>query len=606
MIEDFQIEEMLEQTQRFVSYKAYNTQSGRKCLIKRYLVDKSSGLGKVEGWQEEFLAIVEEFARLDIPSLRSIVDGGIDAQDGSPYAVFEWLELSSLSEVMKDQPIELGLAKDMSNAVLDAVTSLHERGLIHGDISPQSIFYTNSAEKNAWLLNWDPVRALRCRHGVNRFGMNLYVAPELLKGQPASVQSDLYALGKTVKKVGGEHVKEEHLQNWLNTLGAEETEKRYTSAELAKAEIPTLESIPTNTAEPSASSAPKLIVGNTEAKTSSLKVAVPVQDTSDIKSREAVKDPLVKPKKKSGSGAAIALFLILLSVAGLGMWGLMFLKKKKEEPKGDLVVPPQEEVSQSTPLEKKPSITEKSVPAEVNESEGDAFKASDFSRLSKVIKKTIPVEGVVKEVLIDENGLLSLALNTEEKGQFLIEVDADRLPEREILVKTLSGQDVFIEGYLEKPEKDKFLIYTSRLRDVRDLETRQPFTFRPSPAHKAESEPAKEEKSARVSVGAIASTDINAIHKLIGKRAKIEGKVNFVNSTHDKIFLYMVERERNDDAITIIVGSNDHALSKWELNDLYNGKKIVTEGLVKHIPHRKYGDYRLLVPSRGVIKLLAD
>lgn len=603
MIEDFQIEEMIEQTQRFVSYKAYNTQSGRKCLIKRYLIDKSSGLGEIENWEEEFFAIIREFSRLEIPSLRSVFDGGIDPQDGSPYAVFEWLEVSSLSEVMKDQSLELGLTKDMSHAVLDAITFMHERGLIHGDICPQSIFYTDSKEKNAWLLNWDPVRTLRCKHGVNRFGMNLYVAPELLKGEPASAQSDLYALGKTVEKVAGEYAKEQSIQEWVSILGAEDPGHRYESAEQTKSQILTVEVPDASEVNPQESSAPKLIVGNVATTTPPLKIAIPVQGSGDIKTRETAQHTIKSTKKKSGGGAVV-LISILLSVAALGIWGLMFLKKQKEQPKEALVPAQQEGLSSDTPEVKKPSISEESIPIENIESEEKDFKASDFSRLSKVVKKTIAVKGEVEEVLIDKSGLLSLVLNTGEKGQFLIEVDADDLPERAILVETLLGQNVFIEGYLENPGKDEFLIYTSRLRDVRDLETRQSFSYERSPVSKIEAEPVKEKKPSIVSDQYIAATDIKAINKLIGKRAKIQGKVNFVNATHDRIFLYMVEKERNDEAVTIIVENNDHALSKWDLNDLYKGQKILTEGVIRHEPHPKYGDYRLLVPTRDGIKLL--
>ena len=244
MVENFQIEDMVEQTQRFVSYKAYNMQSGRKCLLKRYLIDKTSGLGKVDGWQDEFLSIVDEFNRVEVPSLRSMIGGGLDPQDGNPYAVFEWFEVSSLSEVIQDhQNLDLDLTKDMARAALDAIGFLHNQGVVHGDISPQSVFYTDSQEKNPWVLNWDPIRALRCKHGVNRFGMNIYVAPELTSGAPSNVQTDIYALGKTVEKVAGANAKEPNIAQWLSVSTASDPLHRYASASQALQELPEEEAV---------------------------------------------------------------------------------------------------------------------------------------------------------------------------------------------------------------------------------------------------------------------------------------------------------------------------------------------------------------------------
>ena len=231
MIEDFEIESLIEQNDRFVSYSAYFNKSGRKCIIRRYLIDESTGLGDVFGWEKEFKDLLTKFMRIDHPSLRTIIGGGFDERDGSPYVVYERLHANSLSKLLNlTQEYNSSHAIAMTQSILEGLSFLNSREIIHGNISPEVIQFTDVRDKNQWVLDWCPISSIRCKHNIERFRMDIYLAPEVLDGAHPSHNSDLFSLGKATERFYGDQDIPKEVKNWISQQTDIAPEKRYQDA----------------------------------------------------------------------------------------------------------------------------------------------------------------------------------------------------------------------------------------------------------------------------------------------------------------------------------------------------------------------------------------
>jgi tetratricopeptide (TPR) repeat protein len=95
---------------------------------------------------------------------------------------------------MSNPPLAQVLA--IARQICAALEHAHARGIIHRDLKPENVVITQS--QTAKLMDFGLARAADAPHLTEEgslVGTFSYLAPELLLGQPASVQSDLYALG---------------------------------------------------------------------------------------------------------------------------------------------------------------------------------------------------------------------------------------------------------------------------------------------------------------------------------------------------------------------------------------------------------------------------
>jgi serine/threonine protein kinase len=74
-----------------------------------------------------------------------------------------------------------------------AVSAVHRAGLIHRDIKAQNVM--RSDDGRIVLLDFGTGRRLDDETSADLAGTPLYLAPEVLQGQPATVRSDVYSLG---------------------------------------------------------------------------------------------------------------------------------------------------------------------------------------------------------------------------------------------------------------------------------------------------------------------------------------------------------------------------------------------------------------------------
>lgn len=132
---------------------------------------------------------------LSHPNIVEIYDVG--EYKGHHYIVMEYVPGKTLKKVIKDRGALLTEeAVDIAKQLASATQEAHHRGIIHRDIKPQNVIV--KSDGSVKILDFGIALAkgsMQLTQANNVMGSVHYLAPELAKGEPASVQSDIYALG---------------------------------------------------------------------------------------------------------------------------------------------------------------------------------------------------------------------------------------------------------------------------------------------------------------------------------------------------------------------------------------------------------------------------
>lgn len=166
--------------------------SGHDGLLDRPVAVKvlsAAGLGS-QG-KARLLREAQAAAKLNHPHIVSVYDAG--EADGSPFIVMELVKGGSLREA---SALSLVDSLSLIGQICEALDHAHRAGIIHRDLKPENIIIT--PDRTAKLMDFGLARAVgmsRLTEQDSVVGTFAYLAPELVIGQEATPQSDLYALG---------------------------------------------------------------------------------------------------------------------------------------------------------------------------------------------------------------------------------------------------------------------------------------------------------------------------------------------------------------------------------------------------------------------------
>ncbi len=142
------------------------------------------------------LALALEFrtlAGLRHPHIVSVLDYGFDASR-LPFFTMSFIEDA---QTFTEYGSNLG-AQEQAHLLLDmleALTYLHRRGIIHRDLKPANVLVTGEHQVKVMDFGLAMTRDNGQPSDGSVVGTVAYMAPELLYGDKASVQSDLFAVG---------------------------------------------------------------------------------------------------------------------------------------------------------------------------------------------------------------------------------------------------------------------------------------------------------------------------------------------------------------------------------------------------------------------------
>lgn len=178
----------------------------------------------------EFKARFRREARVAAGLSHPNLIGIYDYADGDerPYLVMEYVAGETLAERMaRRAEIE---CERLARELLSAITHIHAAGIVHRDVKPQNILI--APDGSAKLIDFGialPRDATALTRTGHLLGTARYLAPEVMKGKPATERADLFSCGVLLRDCLGAHPPR-HLGALVAQLAAEDARARPASA----------------------------------------------------------------------------------------------------------------------------------------------------------------------------------------------------------------------------------------------------------------------------------------------------------------------------------------------------------------------------------------
>jgi serine/threonine protein kinase len=116
---------------------------------------------------------------------------------GRYYISMALISGQSLAARLRERPMDCREAAALVQKLADALAAAHAAGIIHRDLKPQNVMLDGEGEP--LLTDFGLARPIQAGDHLtgshSPHGTPAYMAPELLRGEPASTASDIYALG---------------------------------------------------------------------------------------------------------------------------------------------------------------------------------------------------------------------------------------------------------------------------------------------------------------------------------------------------------------------------------------------------------------------------
>jgi serine/threonine-protein kinase len=146
---------------------------------------------------ERFRREARAAARLSHPNVVPIYDVGDNVDSRTPYIVMELVEGGNLKDrIRRAAPLPDSEIRDIGSTLAATLDYAHRKGLIHRDVKPQNVLLGEDGRPR--LTDFGIAQAI-ASSGLTRTGAVMgsvhYIAPELVRGQKALPQSDVYSLG---------------------------------------------------------------------------------------------------------------------------------------------------------------------------------------------------------------------------------------------------------------------------------------------------------------------------------------------------------------------------------------------------------------------------
>ncbi len=177
-------------------FDAYDERLGRAVAVKILRAETRALPGMRERFQQEALIA----GLLIHPHIVAVLDFGEDHT--SSYLVMERLPGTTLrDEIIVRGPLPTGRVALVMAETLTALAAAHGRGVLHRDIKPSNILLQQDGHTK--ITDFGIAKSFDVRtnrhNDMTTTGVVLgtpgYLAPERRSGHPATVQSDLYAVG---------------------------------------------------------------------------------------------------------------------------------------------------------------------------------------------------------------------------------------------------------------------------------------------------------------------------------------------------------------------------------------------------------------------------
>ncbi len=172
-------------------FRGHDAQLGRDVAVKVLRPE----YGRDPDFLARFRAEAKAVASLNDPNIVSVFDFG---QGGAgPYIVMEYVDGEDLATLLRrNGSLPPRQAARIARDVGRALAAAHDRGIVHRDIKPGNVLIANDGRVK--VTDFGIARALseaQLTLPGTTLGSVHYLSPEQVRGEPASVASDIYGLG---------------------------------------------------------------------------------------------------------------------------------------------------------------------------------------------------------------------------------------------------------------------------------------------------------------------------------------------------------------------------------------------------------------------------
>lgn len=167
-------------------YRASDSQLNRDVALKLLRADRAGSVS-----DERLLAEARILARVRHPHVVTVY--GADIREGRAGLWMELVQGQTLQSWLQSHGV-MGAGETIAAGVdlCRALAAVHAAGLVHGDIKVQNVM---REDKGRLVLMDFGAGRVQGAQSLAAAGTPLYLAPEVLAGEPATPRSDIYSLG---------------------------------------------------------------------------------------------------------------------------------------------------------------------------------------------------------------------------------------------------------------------------------------------------------------------------------------------------------------------------------------------------------------------------
>jgi hypothetical protein len=171
-----------------VVYEAAHESTGRVVALKLVAPDLTD-----PGFVERFHREGRMQAALEHPHVLTVYEAG--TSEHGPYLAMQLVDGTTLAGLIEDGALSADRALHLLGQVADALDAAHAAGLVHRDVKPRNVLV--GAGDHAYLADFGLTRTSDADGATatgHFMGTLAYVAPEVVRGDPAGPAADRYGL----------------------------------------------------------------------------------------------------------------------------------------------------------------------------------------------------------------------------------------------------------------------------------------------------------------------------------------------------------------------------------------------------------------------------
>jgi len=402
-------------------YKALDTRLNRYVAIKVLPPASSADPGR----RSRFIQEAQAASALNHPNIITIYDILSDAE--TQYMVMEYIAGKTLLDVIPKGGLRVPVVLQYGTQMADALATAHAAGIIHRDLKPSNIMVTDAGlvklldfglaklgERSAVATSPEATTMMTGPLTVEGTVMGTvnYMSPEQAEGKKVDARSDIFSFGSLLYEMATGNTAFDGASS-ISTLSAVLRDDVRSLAEVAPDVPPQLESIITRCLKKDPDQRWQsmhevrmaLEVLRKQSDSGALyktQIGEPMVAAPAPTAAFAAAAPAPVAAKKGSSGALVAIFvtlgvLVLLGVAGAGVWWWMTQRKASTPAQVSRVIAAPPPVSAAPPAPAQTPPPEAAAPPPASEAEttipaAPAKPAPTSGKRSPAAQKSAPAE----------------------------------------------------------------------------------------------------------------------------------------------------------------------------------------------------------------------